>query len=181
MIFDSWYDLLRLLVVGTLSYAALVLLLRTSGKRTLAKMNAFDLVITVALGSTFASAILSSDVSLTEGVGAFALLCGLQFLVAWLSTRSGRFQGFVKSQPTLLFFRGRFQEDRLRQERVTREEVFAAMRSSGASIVSDVDAVVLKTDGTFSILTGAAGTDVTTLDYVQGRDIQKASKGQGVP
>ncbi len=50
MFFDSWYDLLRILVVGVLAYAGLVLLLRTTGKRTLSKMNAFDLVVTVALG-----------------------------------------------------------------------------------------------------------------------------------
>ena len=180
MIFDSWYDLLRLVLVGTLSYAALVVLLRTSGKRTLAKMNAFDLVITVAFGSTFASAILSSEVSLSEGVGAFALLCGLQFLVAWASTRSERFQDLVKSQPAMLFFRGRFLEADLRRERVTHEEVFAAVRASGISALSNVDAVVLETDGTFSVLSGAAGGEVTTLDNVRHNvDLDNPGPGQG--
>lgn len=169
MFFDGWYDLLRLLVVGSLSYAALIVMLRTSGKRTLAKMNAFDLVITVAFGSTFASAILSSDVSLSEGVGAFALLCILQFSVAWLSTRSETFQNLVKSQPTLLYFRGRLLEGNLRRERVTREEVLAAMRSAGAPDAGQVDAVVLETDGTFSVITGSKGADITTLEYVNRR------------
>ncbi len=49
MFFDSWAGLLRVLVVGPLAYAALVLLLRVTGKRTLSKMNAFDLIVTVAL------------------------------------------------------------------------------------------------------------------------------------
>ena len=79
MVFSSWAGLLRVLIVGTLAYVALVLLLRVSGKRTLSKMNAFDLVVTVALGSTLATVILSKDVALTEGVTAFALLIGLQF------------------------------------------------------------------------------------------------------
>ena len=56
MFFDSWAGLGRVLVVGVLAYSALVLLLRISGKRTLTKMNAFDLVVTVALGSTLATA-----------------------------------------------------------------------------------------------------------------------------
>ena len=51
MFFDSWFGLLRVLVVGALAYAALILFLRVSGKRTLTKLNAFDLVVTVALGS----------------------------------------------------------------------------------------------------------------------------------
>lgn len=96
-------------------------------------------------------------VSLTEGVAALALLCGLQFVVAWLSTRSGRFQNLVKSQPTFLFFRGKFLDAILKSERATREEVYAARRASGASDLSIVDAVVLETDGTFSVLTGALG------------------------
>ena len=68
MFFDSWAGLLRVLVVGTLAYAALVLLLRVTGKRTLSKMNAFDLIVTVALGSTLATVLLSKDVALAEGV-----------------------------------------------------------------------------------------------------------------
>lgn len=168
MIFDSMYDIVRMVVVGSLSYLALVVLLRMSGKRTLAKMNAFDLVITIAFGSTFASAILSTEVSLSEGVGAFALLCGLQHGVARLSVLSERFQTLVKSQPSLLFFRGRFEDERLKSERVTREEVFAAIRAAGAPRLEDVDAVVLETDGSFSVLTGAAGRDLTTLENVIG-------------
>lgn len=178
MIFDSLYDLIRLIVVGTLSYLMLVAILRVSGKRTLAKMSAFDLVITVALGSTFASAILSSEVALTEGVGAFLLLCSLQYCVARLSVRSARFQNLVKAQPSLLFFRGHFQDPILKQERVTREEVFAAIRGSGVPRLDAVDAVVLETDGSFSVLTGAAGQDLTTLENFRGTDGPVPSSNQ---
>lgn len=103
MLFDTWYDIWRLGVVGTAAYAGLVILLRTTGKRTLSKMNAFDLVVTVAFGSTFASAILSSEVSLSEALAAFALLCGLQCAVTYLSVRSERFQRLIKAELTLLF------------------------------------------------------------------------------
>ena len=77
MFFDNWSDLLRVVVVGTLAYASLVVLLRISGKRTLSKMNAFDLVVTVALGSTLATVLLTKDVALVEGMLAFALLVSL--------------------------------------------------------------------------------------------------------
>ena len=72
MLFESWAGLGRVLIVGTLAYAALVLLLRISGKRTLTKLNAFDLIVTVALGSTLATVLLSSSVALAEGVVALA-------------------------------------------------------------------------------------------------------------
>jgi len=102
MFFDSWFGLLRVLEVGTLAYAVLVLMLRISGKRTLAKLNAFDLIVTVVLGSTLATVLLNNSVALTEGVLAFVLLAGVQYVVAWLSVRSDRFDDLVKSEPTLL-------------------------------------------------------------------------------
>ena len=64
--FNGWFTLLRTTVAGILTYAALVLFLRFSGKRTLAKMNAFDLVVTVSLGSTLATITLSTDVALAQ-------------------------------------------------------------------------------------------------------------------
>ena len=71
MFFESWSALLRLAIVGVSAYVALVLLLRVFGKRTLAKLNAFDLVVTVALGSTLAAVLLNRSVALAEGVLAF--------------------------------------------------------------------------------------------------------------
>ncbi len=88
MIFDSWYGILRVLVVGPLAYVSLVLILRMLGKRTLAKLNAFDLVITIALGSTFATVLLSKSVPLAERVVSMLVLVALQYAVAWLSVRS---------------------------------------------------------------------------------------------
>jgi uncharacterized membrane protein YcaP (DUF421 family) len=67
MFFDDWNDLGRVALVGALAYATLVLLLRGSGKRTLSKWNAFDLIVTIALGSTLATVLLSKDVSYAEG------------------------------------------------------------------------------------------------------------------
>lgn len=67
MFFDNGFGLLRAVVVGILAYGGLLLFLRASGKRTLAKMNAFDLVVTVALGSTLATVLLTEDVALLEG------------------------------------------------------------------------------------------------------------------
>ena len=168
MVFDSWYDLVRVLVVGTATYVGLILLLRTTGKRTLSKMNAFDLVVTVALGSTLASSILSSDVSISEGLLAFALLCLLQFVVAWLSVRSERFRDLIKAEPTLLFHRGRYLPAQLRRERVTREEVLAAVRSEGNAQMEDVEAVVLETDGSLSVIRSSE-RPADTLQAVEGR------------
>ena len=164
MFFDSWFGLLRVVVVGTIAYATLVLVLRVSGKRTLAKLNAFDLIVTVALGSTLATVLLSKSVALVEGLAAFALLVGLQYIVAWLSVRSSRFSDLVKSEPTLLLHRGRFLESAMRAQRVTRAEMLAALRSSGVADPGQAAGVVLETDGSLSVVQEARSTgEGTTL------------------
>jgi uncharacterized membrane protein YcaP (DUF421 family) len=65
--FDGWLGLFRTFVIGVFAYAFLVFALRASGKHTLSKMNAFDLVVTVALGLSLATVLLSKDVTLAEG------------------------------------------------------------------------------------------------------------------
>lgn len=71
MFFDTWSGLGRVVVISACAYAALIVVLRISGKRTLGKMNAFDLAVTVAIGSTLATVLLSKDVALAEGILAF--------------------------------------------------------------------------------------------------------------
>lgn len=152
MFFDSWSGLGRVLIVGVLAYAGLVLILRISGKRTLSKFNAFDLVVTVALGSILATILLAKDVALAEGVLALLLLVSLQYAIAWLSVRSSRFQSLVKSEPSLLLHKGNFLDDALRRERISREEVMAALRESDVSTPDQAAAVVLETDGSISVI-----------------------------
>lgn len=132
MFFDGWSALGRTAIVGVLAYLALVLLLRVSGKRTFSKMNAFDLVVTVALGSTLATVFLSSSVSLARGVLAFAVLIFLQLAITWLSVRSGMVRRLVKSELTLLFFRGEFLRGSMKRERVTEDEIRAVLRAEAS-------------------------------------------------
>lgn len=152
MFFDTWFGLLRVLIVGTVSYAALIALLRVSGKRSLSKMNAFDLVVTVALGSTFATVILNNSIPLAEGVLALALLVCLQFVITWLSVRFVWVQDLVKSEPTLLVRDGNYLLQAMRAQRVTKEEIDAALRENGAHDVSNAACVVLETDGSLSVI-----------------------------
>ena len=64
-----------------------MLLVRVSSKRTLTRMNAFDLVVTVALGPTLTIVLLTKSVALADGLVAFALLILLQYGLTWLSVR----------------------------------------------------------------------------------------------
>ncbi|MDX1584980.1 MAG: DUF421 domain-containing protein [Thermoanaerobaculia bacterium] len=150
--FAGWDGLIRVILVGSCAYVSLVLLLRISGNRTLSKMNAFDFVVTVALGSTLASLLLSKDVPLADGVAALALLIGLQFVVTWSGVRLPWVRNFVTGEPHLLFYRGSFIDSSMKKRRVNEQDVLAAIREEGLVRMEDVDAVVLETDGSFSVI-----------------------------
>jgi uncharacterized membrane protein YcaP (DUF421 family) len=101
--FDGWDKLGRSLVLAILAYGSLVILLRFAGKRTLSKMNVFDFVFVVALGSTLASTILNTAITLADGLAAFVALMCLQIFLSWLCVTSHRVDHFVNGDPARVF------------------------------------------------------------------------------
>ncbi|MBX9471417.1 DUF421 domain-containing protein [Microcella sp.] len=152
MWFDSWADLARVVLVGTAAYGALVLVLRVSGKRTLSQLNAFDFIVTVALGSTLATILLSSDVSFTEGLIAIALLVTLQWVVAIIASRWPGARSAITSHPRVVLRDGQFDADALAACRLAEADVRQAVRASGSGDVADIAVVVLETNGTLSVI-----------------------------
>ncbi len=169
LFFNGWDSVYRTLIVGFLAYAVLVLFLRIAGNRTLSKMNAFDLVVTVSLGSTLASVLTSKEVSLTDGATAFALLIALQFVVTWSSVRAPWIRKLVTGEPRLLLYRGELLHSALQKARVTDEEVHSALRTAGMMTSDQAEAVVLETNGTLSVVRKGDATGRSTL------------KGMGTP
>lgn len=164
--FGGWAVLVRIVVVGVGTYIALVAMLRASGSRTLADANAFDFVVTVAIGSVFGGTLTARGISLSEAGVAFAVLVGMQYLVAKLQVAWPATSRAVTNPPALLYFRGAFLDDAMDSQRVTEGEVRAAARKHGHASLSEVEAVVLESSGAFSVLadvddavTFAAGLD----------------------
>lgn len=151
-LFVGWNGIFDTLITGTLCYFGTILLLRLSGKRTLSKWNSFDFVVTIAFGSILASALLSGGTALAQALVAIGLLVGLQYIITWLAVRSGIIQTLIKAEPSLLAFKGEFAKANMKSQRVAEGEVLAAIRLSGHSSIEAVDAVVLETDGNFSVI-----------------------------
>ena len=167
MFFDDFPGLLRVATVSLLAYAAMVLVLRVAGKRSLAKLNAFDLVVTVALGSTLATVLLSRDVALAEGILAFVMLAILQWSVSRISVSSAGFRRLVRSEPRLLLEKGAYRYGAMALERVTAGEIDAAVRNAGHGRLEAVAAVVLETDGSMSVIAAASDDELTALRSVR--------------
>ena len=154
-------------ILGTIAYVAIIFMLRISGKRTLSKWNSFDFVVTIAFGSILSSILLSTKDSFGTGILGFGLLVLFQYVLTWISTRSSLVQKLVKAEPALLLYKGKMKDEVLKRERVAEGEILAALRANGVGAIEDADAVVLETDGSFSVITDLSNSTASALKDVK--------------
>lgn len=150
--FDNWSGVFRVAITTIIAYALVVLMLRISGKRTLAKMNAFDTVVTIALGSILGSIILSKNTPVAEGITAIGLLIFLQYIITFITVRNNCFKKIISSDPSLLFYDGSMLKKNLKQERISVEEVNKSVREAGYSSFESVEAIVLESTGDITVI-----------------------------
>lgn len=150
--FDSWESIIRTCIISALAYISLIIMLRISGKRTLSKMNAFDFVVTVALGSILATVMLNKDLALADGVLAFFLLILFQYIITYLSVRYEPISKLVKSTPALIAYKGELLKPSMIKERINEDEVNATIRKHGLSSLAEIEAIVLESDGSLSVI-----------------------------
>ena len=167
LIFDGFDGLIGVLVKGGFAYVAVVVMLRWAGLRTLSKMNSYDFVVTIALGSVLASVIMSSQVSIAEGLVGMGVLIALQLGVTWFWSRWRHLHDAATACPTLLLQHGNMIEPALRDTRVTPAEVRAALRSAGMHSLEQAQAVVLEADGSLSVLAVGDQRGESTLQGVR--------------
>lgn len=167
--FDGWTSLGRIAISAVFVFIVVVLLIRITGKRITSKMNNFDWIVTVAVGSIVASAILLKDVVVLDALVAIGALFAIQYTVTRASVLSERAEDAVKAEPTLLFREGLYLEAAMANQRVTQREVNAAVRSAGIATMADVAAVILETNANFSVIPRSA-TDTGHIELLAGVD-----------
>ncbi len=168
--FDGWTPVVKTVTIGLSSYVSLILLLRVSGKRTLSKMNMFDWVVTVAMGSVMASALVSGGVSYVQAIAAFVTLIGAQWVVTTLSVRSDTFANVVKAPPTILFFDGTYYDSAMRRERIPKSEILGAIRQNAQGAPSQVAAVLLESNGELIVMNKVEADQTPTLQAADNYD-----------
>ncbi len=150
--FNGWQSLVHIAVVGLIGYVALIVFLRLSGKRTLSRMNAYDMVMTMALGSVLTKAMLTQEQSVAETVFAIALLIFFQFSVSFAAFR-WRWAAFLAApKPTVLYHQGVYLQDALKKERVRQSEIEDTVKEKGLCDMGMVDTVILAANGELSVL-----------------------------
>lgn len=144
---------MEIVVRALVVYAFLWSLLRAMGKRELAEVTAFELVILVVLGDLIQPAVTQEDMSLTGGALAVTTMALLAVGTSWISFRSRRVRPVLEGRPSVVVRDGSIDDEVLRVQRIPVDDVLEAARRDGISDITDVEWGIVEPSGTFSFIT----------------------------
>jgi uncharacterized membrane protein YcaP (DUF421 family) len=163
LLWAGWPPIAHTLLIGTVGYLVLVLLLRGTGPRTMAKMTPLDFVVAVTLGSAFGRTVTADDVPLAQAVAALLLLVTLQWVLASARARWRPLRRMLDSRPALLYYDGELQQATLRRHRLTEADIDNAVIQGGLGSLASVQAVVLHQDGSLGTISTESMGDGSSL------------------
>lgn len=143
-----WEFVLRAAVV----YLFVLVLVRLSGKRTVGEFTAFDLIVVLLLGESMQSALVQNDTSVLGPVLTATTLISLNWLLAFISTRSKTVDRIVEGEAVVLVRNGRILTSKLRSQNVPKSDVLEAMRRAQLGSLSEIAVATLETDGEITIV-----------------------------
>jgi uncharacterized membrane protein YcaP (DUF421 family) len=158
LVLHIWRDMFQLplpilekILRPVIVYLVLIVFLRLFGKRELAQLNPFDLVVLLSLSNTVQNAIIGDDNSVSGGViGAFALL-GINWLLSWILYRTPRLTTALEGTSSVLIQNGIVDEAELKRQTLTHEELTSVLNKNGFSDAEQVETCVLEPNGTFYV------------------------------
>ena len=152
MWFSGLGDIARIGISGVVAFVALLASIRLAGNRTLSSMNASDFIVTVAMGTTVATTMLSTEVSIASGVAGIVTLVAIQALTVWTSVKYPRLRHRAEGEPVLLLHDGTPHTATMERARVSMDELRQAVREKGFGGFEDLAAVVLEANGKFAVI-----------------------------
>jgi uncharacterized membrane protein YcaP (DUF421 family) len=156
MFFRSWTDVLRVAAMSSACFVLVLIALRLTGQRALSKMSAYDMILTVTLGSIIASVALFRNLTLVDGLTALVTLIIMQEGIRLLQSRRKRVHHIVRSVPDVVLWDGKLLQDRLESVNISADEIRAAVRKAGLRSFSEVQLIVLENDGQWSVIPRSA-------------------------
>lgn len=163
----DWFDVVRIAGSCVIFYAAVLIMVRFLGARTLASLSSFDLAALIALGSIIGRAILGDAPTLAGGLLGIVTLLLLQALTGQLR-RFSRAGSLVNNPAVLLMAGDEYLHDNMRRSHVVGDEIAAKLRQSGIRHPDEVAAVILEPTGQISVLRRGRPIDPALLQGVIG-------------
>ncbi len=148
-----WHFVLRAVAI----YLLVMVLIRMSGKRAVGQFTPFDLVMLILLGNAVQNGINGGDESLTGAFIMATTLIGLNYGVAWVTSRNARAERLVEGAPVVIARNGKLFEKTLRRELISQSDFREALRMNNVEDVSEVELALLETNGSISVVSKDRG------------------------
>lgn len=142
-----------IVVRSLIIFAFIWVLMRLSGKRELAQLNAFDVVLLIVFGDLVSQSILHEDYSLTGAVIAVVTFTVVSMLIQRIAYSFPKTQPLLVGKPRVVVRRGRIDDAAMRAEQLTRAELNESARQQGIRDIREVDLCIMEVDGNFSFFT----------------------------
>ncbi|MBK6400126.1 MAG: DUF421 domain-containing protein [Bacteroidetes bacterium] len=133
-------------------YVAIILGIKIFGKKELSQLSVIDLVFILLISNSVQNAMVGSNTSLAGGVTAAASLFIVNYILKQFLFREKKVSQWIQGSPVILIHEGKIVEEHLKNERITHDELDAAIREHGVSSMEEVNLAILEVDGTISIL-----------------------------
>ena len=150
--FEIKTSLLEVAVRVALVYTFLLILLRLSGKKEFAQLEPMDLLIMLILSETVSPALTNDDTSLPVAFVAAGTLVGLTALTSYITFRFRKAEKLVHGKPTVLITRGKVDEEVLRKERMTNQQLQTVLHQEGLKSVQEVEKATIEPSGDITII-----------------------------
>jgi uncharacterized membrane protein YcaP (DUF421 family) len=144
--------LLELVIRGSVMYLFLLALLRVLVRRHIGSLNLMDLLLVVLIADAAQNAMAAEYRSISEGLVLCATLIGWNYLLDWLAFKSKFVAGLLEPAPLPLVRNGKIQHRNLRQELITKEELWSQLREQGVSQLAEVKLAFIEPDGAVSVI-----------------------------
>lgn len=131
-------------------FLVLWLVIRLTGKREIAQLSAFDLILLVTMGDLIGQTVLQEDYSLTAGVLAVCTFAVLSLAMAWMLYHVKGSRALLAGTPKVIVRDGVVDEGVMADELIPRTDLYEAARENGIRDLADIELAVIETDGTFS-------------------------------
>ena len=132
-------------------YFFVLTVLRLTGRRQIGQLAPFDLVLLLILANTVQNSMNAGDNSLIGGLISAASIVSLNYFIGFLVFKSKTVEALIEGRPQILIHNGELFNDVLKQEKLSRHELMAALRGAGCDNIEDVHVAVLENNGRISV------------------------------
>lgn len=164
VLFSNLNIIISTIFLALMIYFSLLIILKLSGKRTFSNLNGLDLLVPVTFGPISATTILSKDISFLNGLVALLTLIFIQYILSKLDFKFKLIRKTFISEPTLLFYKGEFLIENMRNTRVSKDDIEQQVRLKAGTFLENTSAVLLESNGQFSVITKVNNENVEKLE-----------------